>query len=189
MKISEFKKLIREEVRRVVKEMSGNSLDYRLFTVVPKQTLQALSKYTDTKNIKPAHEMNMRSGGKKLYTIKFTADSDLKKILANAPFDKLIDSAVTTKAGSSPNNNKTSDIEDYFLNYDVQVTSTFNLASFAEYIQQNQEDAETLLLNLEDEKVMNDIAKGNYETFDMFEPTQFNDEYEQMMDDLGIETA
>lgn len=80
-------------------------------------------------------------------------------------------------------------IGDYFSDYDVTLTSSFNLEKFAKYIQQDKQEAETLLLNLEDDTVMEDIAKGKYTTFDMFEPTQFNDEYEQMMDDLGIQSA
>jgi hypothetical protein len=34
---------------------------------------------------------------------------------------------------------------------------------------------------------MKDIAKGTYTTFDVFNPSIFNDEYGQMMDDLGLQ--
>jgi len=85
MKISEFRKLIREEVRKVIKEASTTSQGYQLSTTVPVATLKALSKYIDVKNIKPTHEMDFRTGNKKIYTIRIKGSIDLKKVLDNAP--------------------------------------------------------------------------------------------------------
>ena len=80
-------------------------------------------------------------------------------------------------------------VESYFSDYGVKLTTNFNLKKFAKYIKMSKEDAEQVLVNLEDNKVMRDIAKGNYSTFDIYNPSLFNDEYEQMMDDLGLDWA
>ena len=82
---------------------------------------------------------------------------------------------------------KKTDIEDYFSGYGVKLTTNFNLGKFAKCIKMGKEDAKQVLVNLEDDKVMKDIAKGTYTTFDVFNPSIFNDEYDQMMDDLGLE--
>ena len=200
MKLSEFRKLIREEVRRVVNEVSTTSLEYMLLTGYPKETLQALSKHIDVKNIKPKFEPGIDAGGamygKKMYTLEFVADKGFIQILGKypnlkAPFNKLLVhyNVDKPKASKTFSNNEASNIEDYFSDYGVELTSNFNLQKFAKHIEMSKEDAETVLVNLEDDKVMKDIAKGNYKTFDVFNPSLFNDEYDQMMDDLEIQSA
>lgn len=187
MKISEFRKLIREEVRKVIKEASTTSQGYQLSTTVPVATLKALSKYIDVKNIKPTHEMDFRTGNKKIYTIRIKGSIDLKKVLDNAPFDKLLQvPAYIIGSNKTSGSNQASDIEDYFSDYDVKITSRFNLEKFAKSIQQSKKNAEALLLNLEDKEVMKDIANGVYDSFNMFSDAQFNDDYDKMMQDLKI---
>ena len=198
MKITEFRNLIREEVRKVLKEESN--LEYYIVTGYPKETLRALSKHIDVKKIKPRFASGFRAGGKdygkKMYILDFTADKSLVQVLGKypdlkAPYDKLLQhyNVEKPKASKIFSNNEASDIEDYFSNYDVELTSNFNLKKFAKENQLKSEEAKTALLNLEDTKVMKDIAKGNYSTFDIYDPSIFNDEYGQMMDDLGFEEA
>jgi len=189
MKVSEFRKLIREEVRKLIKEGTTTSQGYKLSTTVPVATLKALSKYIDVKNIKPTHELDFRTGNKKIYTIRIKGSVDLKKVLDNAPFDKLLQVpayVIGSDSKKTSGSNQASDIEDYFLDYDVKVTSKFNLEKFAKSIQQSKKNAEVLLLNLEDKEVMKDIANGVYDSFNMFSDTQFNDYYHKMMQDLKI---
>lgn len=78
------------------------------------------------------------------------------------------------------------DIIQYFKDYDVEITPKFKLADFAKFIGFTVSDATTLLVNMEDDKVMKDIAIGNYKTFDTDDRSQFNDSYEDMIEDLGI---
>jgi len=82
-----------------------------------------------------------------------------------------------------------SEIAEYFKDYNVMLSPRFDLKVFAKDIQQSPKKAAVLLCNLEDTKVMKDIAKGIYTSFDVFNPSIFNDEYEQMMDDLGLDWA
>jgi ATP sulfurylase len=44
-----------------------------------------------------------------------------------------------------------------------------------------------LLVNLEDDNIMRDIAKGKYDTFSPFDSSQFNDEYETVVRDLRLD--
>lgn len=46
--------------------------------------------------------------------------------------------------------------------------------------------AEILLANISDETVLSQLKKGDASTFDLMDRFQFNDSYEDMMDDLGI---
>ena len=79
-----------------------------------------------------------------------------------------------------------SEIAKYFADYGVILSPKFNLTVFAKDIQQSPKKAAVLLCNLEDTKVMKDIAKGVYDSFDMFNDRQFNDSYDYMMQDLNI---
>jgi hypothetical protein len=79
-----------------------------------------------------------------------------------------------------------SEIAEYFKDYNVMLSPRFDLKVFAKDIQQSPKKAAVLLCNLEDTKVMKDIAKGVYDSFDMFNDRQFNDSYDYMMRDLNI---
>lgn len=198
MKITEFRKLIREEVRKVINEASATTLEYYLLTGYPKETLQALSKHINVKSIKSKLEPSFDAGGpmygKKIYSLRFMADKDFIQILGKypnlkAPFDKLLVHYNVDKPEASKifSNSEASDIEDYFSGYGVKLTTSFNLNKFAKENTLKSNQAKMALLNLEDTKVMKDIAKGNYSTFDIYNPSIFNDEYGQMMDDLGLQ--
>ena len=196
MKPSEFRKLIREEISRVVKEASG--LNYMVFSIYPKQLLQALAKYISKQDVKITDGGGFFQGNKKIYTVTFTADSsvkkaldDLKKATDNAS-KKLIHHYEVKQAGASWDSadaNSSSNVENYFSRYGVKLTTNFNLIKFAKETQLKKKQAEVALVNLENTKVMKDIAKGNYSTFDIYDPSLFNDEYGQMMDDLGLDWA
>jgi hypothetical protein len=76
---------------------------------------------------------------------------------------------------------------EYFKEYGVSITSKFSLKDMSEEVGLDEEDLLILLQNMEDKKVMRDIAKGNYSSFDSYSSSQFNDSYEDMMNDLGLE--
>lgn len=76
------------------------------------------------------------------------------------------------------------EVKEYFDDYGVDITPSFSLKEFAEYHDLTIEVAYTYLLNLEDEDIMYEIAKGSYEEFDEDDESQFNDGYDQMMYDL-----
>ena len=77
-------------------------------------------------------------------------------------------------------------VQGCFADYNIKLTSAFDLNKFAKFIQQSPDTAATLICNLEDVEVMKDVARGNYRTFDMYDSNQFNDSYDDMVDDLGI---
>ena len=198
MKISEFRKLIREEVRKILQEAPANSQEYLLFTAYPKEALQALSKHIDVKNIESKFVPSFHAGGalsgKKMYALRFMADKSFIQTLGKypdlkAPFDKLLTHYNINKPNTSSifSNSEASEIEDYFSAYNVTLTSSFNLQKFAKEADLTVEQAKIALVNLEDDTVMKSIAKGTYTAFDIFDPSAFNDEYGQMMDDLGLQ--
>lgn len=86
------------------------------------------------------------------------------------------------KETSTPEQRK--EIEDYFYDYDVSLTDKFNLDAFAKEVGLPIEGAVVALVNLEDSSIMQDIAKGDYTTFDLDDDDQFNDMYHHMMYDL-----
>jgi len=82
-----------------------------------------------------------------------------------------------------------SKIAEYFADYGVKLSPKFNLTVFANSfrgIEGSPKKAAVLLCNLEDTKVMDDIAKGKYKSFDLDDPGQFNDSYDDMRNDLGL---
>ena len=81
------------------------------------------------------------------------------------------------------------EISDYFFDYGIKLTSSFNLDAFAKAEGLSVEEAVTVLVNLENEDVMKDIASGDYSTFDLYDDSQFNDMYDDMMYDLQLESA
>jgi hypothetical protein len=75
------------------------------------------------------------------------------------------------------------------IDYGVKLSPKFNLTAFANSfrgIKGSTKKAAVLLCNLEDTKVMSDVAKGKYNSFDLDDPGQFNDSYDDMRNDLGL---
>lgn len=73
------------------------------------------------------------------------------------------------------------EIKSYFNDYEVN-TDKFDVENFIEYCTENfpsldQDAIVTLCCNLEDTDTMNEIAHGNYESFDPWDEAQFNDGY------------
>lgn len=75
----------------------------------------------------------------------------------------------------------TSEIREYFEDHNVIITDFFNLNEFAELEGMSQHKLAIALVNLEDEKIMQEIADGNYDNFDINNPNIFNDSYADMM--------
>jgi hypothetical protein len=80
------------------------------------------------------------------------------------------------------------ELNDYFEEYDVKITKKFDykecLSTLASTWNYTEKQIETMLFNLEDSSVMQDIADGDYESFDPSDSSQFNDSYEDMMDEI-----
>lgn len=100
--------------------------------------------------------------------------------------DTIEDMTFLTESKKPTLKENTIQIEEYFDDYGIVISDKFNLKKFANSEGLDQNTLAILICNLEDEKVMKDIAKGNYNTFDAFDSTQFNDDYEDMMSDLGM---
>ena len=198
MKTVRLKELIREEIRKVVKEARNFKkakqalIDFNNGKIgeddMVKSVVKSLGfKFDEFSEEEAGLELSSKIKKGKIPTddyilnnvIDVLSESVVMKI---SEFKKLISEEIRKVI-------RESDVENYFSDYNVKLTSNFNLEKFAKYIQMSKEDAETVLVNLEDDKVMKDIAKGNYTTFDVFDPSIFNDEYDQMMDDLGLEPA
>lgn len=80
----------------------------------------------------------------------------------------------------------TKEVIEYFASHEIKMTDKFSLEKFRLYHDLILNDATVLLCNLEEEKIMNDIANGDYTSFNMDNPIQFNDSYDDMMIDLGF---
>lgn len=77
-------------------------------------------------------------------------------------------------------------VADYFEGYGVQITPSFNLQALATKLKMPQQVVATLLVNLEDDAIMKDIAQGKYDTFKPFDSSQFNDEYETVAQQVRL---
>lgn len=93
-------------------------------------------------------------------------------------FDEFINESATAE-----------ELEEYFREYDVTLTKDFDikkcLSTLASMWDYNEEQIEIMLFNLEDSSIMQDIGRGNYDSFDPTDSYQFNDSYEDMMDDFN----
>ncbi len=70
----------------------------------------------------------------------------------------------------------------YFGECGIDVSlSKFDFKSFRIYHDLSKKAAVALLCNLEDENIMQDIANGNYDTFNENDSDQFNDSYEDVI--------
>lgn len=79
----------------------------------------------------------------------------------------------------------TEEVKNYFEFYDIEMSGSFNIEEMSEKTKLTVVELECFLCNLEDDKVMKDIASGNYESFDPWDSNQFNDGYYDVLDDLG----
>jgi len=80
------------------------------------------------------------------------------------------------------------EIKEYFETYGYSLTDKFNLVEFSENVDLPIKTCVVLLCNMETGEVMTDIANGDYDTFDAWDETQFNDSYYDFMEQLGLET-
>jgi hypothetical protein len=96
---------------------------------------------------------------------------------------KLFESFINESEESDVN-----DIKEYFEDYGIKWSGKFDLKQFIEETGIKADNAEMFLVNLEDSDVMQEIADGDYSNFDPQDSSIFNDCYEDMMDDMGLDT-
>lgn len=77
-------------------------------------------------------------------------------------------------------------IEEYFEEYGIPITNKFDLKKFSKNEGLDQNTLAILLCNMDSDKVMTDIANGDYDSFNIEDSSQFNDSYEDMLNDLGF---
>lgn len=99
---------------------------------------------------------------------------------------KLKADEVNEGASSTPDT-ETSNKEalEHFEFYDVDVAeSKFDIEEFCEAADLNLRQAEIAIANLEDTDIMEDLVKGDYDSFDLYDSDQFNDEYRSVMKEI-----
>ena len=74
----------------------------------------------------------------------------------------------------------------FFKWFKVRLTPKFNVEAMAQFTGLPQETVKVLLFNLVDSRVIGDVAKGIYTSFDPHDSTQFNDEYDAVASKLGL---
>ena len=82
--------------------------------------------------------------------------------------------------------NDLKEVLEYFEDYDVDTTN--NVLDLEQLALENElalEELTTLLCNLEDTEVMQQLVEGRMDTFNMWDRSQFNDSYGCIMFDLG----
>jgi hypothetical protein len=84
---------------------------------------------------------------------------------------------------------KARELVDYFKEAGIPLTSQFNLKKMSAEVGVEEDTLLVLLQNLEDEEVMRDISKGDYTSFDEYDSDQFNDSYDDMVDDLNLSST
>jgi len=78
------------------------------------------------------------------------------------------------------NQHRVDSVKEYFEDYESPITDEFSFEKFMEETDLDAEDAETFLMNMENEEVMNEIAKGDYSNFSIADRNLFNDSYGDM---------
>jgi hypothetical protein len=110
----------------------------------------------------------------------------IKSILMKATeFRKLIREEVRRALKES----ESRELIKYFKAAGAPLTPQFNLKKMSAAVGM---DANTLLMvlqNLEDKNVLKDISKGSYTSFDIYDSSQFNDSYNDMIDDLDLDST
>lgn len=81
----------------------------------------------------------------------------------------------------------TEQVHQYFQDHDIDTTnSQLNIASQADFHTLSEQDICTLMCNLENVEVMQDLVDGHPYSFDPLCAGDFNDSYVDMMDDMGL---
>lgn len=79
------------------------------------------------------------------------------------------------------------EVHTYFQQYDIDTTnSQLNIISQAGFHNLTEDQICILMCNLENVEVMQDLVDGDPYSFDPFDSGDFNDSYEDMMDDMGL---
>lgn len=80
------------------------------------------------------------------------------------------------------------DLLKYFKEAGIPLSPQFSIEKMSTATDIDKKSLLVLLQNLEDRSVMKDISKGNYKSFDVYDSSQFNDSYDDMVDDLGLDS-
>lgn len=83
----------------------------------------------------------------------------------------------------------TQDILDYFEFNGIDTTNhhcTYMVAEIANKFNLTQEQIAVLMCNLEDEETMKELVNGDFDVFDPWDESQFNDGYWDVMEQLGL---
>lgn len=82
--------------------------------------------------------------------------------------------------------NETAQVKEYFASKGIELTEEFDIKICAESISQSVYNTSVMLCNLEDENIMSQVAKGDYDEFDVDNESLFNDEYQTMCEFLNL---
>lgn len=78
------------------------------------------------------------------------------------------------------------EVIDYFEFCEIEVSPVFSLEDFCNQTGLASQTAHVLLCNMEHEEIQELIANGQYDQFDMYDSSQFNDSYHDVMEQLGL---
>lgn len=78
------------------------------------------------------------------------------------------------------------EVKEYFEDHGIDLTDNFSILICAESIIKSIKTTSIILCNLEDEKVMKQIADGEYDELDLQNANIFNDSYYEMSEFLNI---
>lgn len=122
---------------------------------------------------------------KALYVDKFGTDAEVPPS-PNGQLQHLIDDKPWVDYEGGMKRKDFEELDEHFeMMIEEGLSEEFNMEDFmSEHPNIKEEDLMTALYNLEDEDVMRDIAQGNYSSFDLDDSSQFNDGYEDMMEDF-----
>ena len=76
---------------------------------------------------------------------------------------------------------QTQEIHQFFTENGIELDPQFSLQALADDAGIDCDTAYVMVLNLEDPQIMQDIARCNYDTFNIFDSLQFNDGYEDVL--------
>ena len=76
---------------------------------------------------------------------------------------------------------QTQEIREFFNENGIELDPQFSLQALADDAAIDCDIAYVMALNLEDPRIMQDIASCNYDTFNIFDSLQFNDGYEDVL--------
>lgn len=135
-------------------------------------------KLTKYKKEKKRDRYTLKSGG---VTQWLYGDNEFKKKFFSKK-DKLPKKQISSKKRKNKNEQE---VAEYFEDSNIELSDKFSIKEFQKENDLSSKEAVIFLVNLEDKDVMSDIARGDYDSFDIWNSNIFNDDYESIMEDLG----